>query len=213
MRRTPTALCSQRCEADRSGSLGRLPLGRRAFVYQMPSREEPWISPSYTVYVSCNLRCLFCSEWNRLHALPVMGCDSNPEGLLNGLPTALITERNPEFCGRRAGVNLLPVLETLSLLPGIGRSSGIGMGIHQSWLLGRSCSPGWWIGSSVTRNALERSRDSNPPPTKSSEPVLSSRERGRPCLSAIWSCRVTWSVAPFLLWNAGATSLARHRLT
>ena len=214
-------LCSQRCGADRSRDpSGVCRLGEEAFVYReyLHFGEEPWISPSYTVYLSgCNLRCLFCSEWNPVTRPARHGVRLEPGGLAQRIAHSFDNgAKSLSFVGGEPGVNLLPVLETLALLPRdwpvVWNTNG--MGILEplaSWKV--LFTPGWWIGSSVTRNALERSRDSNPPPTKSSEPVLSSRERGRPCLSAIWSCRVTWSVAPFLLWNAGATSLARHRLT
>ena len=145
-------LCSQRCGADRSRDpSGVCRLGEEAFVYReyLHFGEEPWISPSYTVYLSgCNLRCLFCSEWNPVTRPARHGVRLEPGGLAQRIAHSFDNgAKSLSFVGGEPGVNLLPVLETLALLPrdwpvvwntngmGILESFGFLEGLVHTWLV------------------------------------------------------------------------------
>ena len=145
-------LCAHRCGVNRHLSAsGICKLGAQARVYReyLHFGEEPWISPSYTVYLSgCNFRCRFCSEWGPVtrpdsHGLPLI-----PEELAGRIEQSIVDgAQTVSFVGGEPGVNLLPVLETLSQLDQtievVWNTNGFG--IRESYELLRGLVSHWAI--------------------------------------------------------------------
>ena len=112
-------LCPHSCEVNRhQHDTGFCRLGAQGRIYReyLHFGEEAPLCPSYTVYLTgCSLRCLFCSEWDKVVRPQQHGNPLIPAELAQRIDDAIIHgAQSVNFVGGDPGVNLLPILETLS---------------------------------------------------------------------------------------------------
>ena len=115
-------VCATGCRVNRhAGELGHCGLGVQGRVYKeyLHLGEERTLVPSHAVYLAgCNLRCVFCSDWD-----PVIHPDRHGALLSPIELAARIAQRrregarNVNFVGGLPDVNVLYILETLTHCP------------------------------------------------------------------------------------------------
>jgi putative pyruvate formate lyase activating enzyme len=115
-------VCATACGVNRhAGELGQCGLGVQGRVYKeyLHLGEERTLVPSHAVYLSgCNLRCVFCSDWDAVVHPERHGALLSPEELAARIAHRRAEgARNVNFVGGLPDVNVLYILETLTLCP------------------------------------------------------------------------------------------------
>ena len=115
-------VCATDCGVNRhAGELGHCGLGVQGRVYKeyLHLGEERTLLPSHAVYLSgCNLRCVFCSDWDAVIHPDRHGALLSPEALAERISVRRAEgARNVNFVGGLPDVNVLYILETLAHCP------------------------------------------------------------------------------------------------
>jgi putative pyruvate formate lyase activating enzyme len=115
-------VCATDCGVNRyAGELGQCGLGVQGRVYKeyLHLGEERTLLPSHAVYLAgCNLRCVFCSDWDAVIHPDRHGALLSPEALAERIAVRRSEgARNVNFVGGLPDVNVLYILETLAHCP------------------------------------------------------------------------------------------------
>lgn len=115
-------VCASDCGVNRHASeRGHCGLGVAGRVYKeyLHLGEERCLVPSHAVYLAgCNLRCVFCSDWDAVIHPERHGALMTPEALAERIAVRRSEgARNVNFVGGLPDVNVLYILEVLSHCP------------------------------------------------------------------------------------------------